>query len=380
MIRNKVWCSVRGGVPRVRWVCILVWTVAMATWELLSPDVVPDAPLPRLLGCLVSLSLAACAAFYVRHWFLGELQHTREIAKAAQRALLRPLPSRLDGLAVAAAQLSATRGASVGGDLYEALTTPYGVRIVIGDARGHGLGALGAATAVLGSFREAAYEEPDLGGVLRRMERALGRNLRERAARVADPPVGGAGEPDGAPAEDFVTVLLLEVTAGQRVRMYNCGHPWPYRLRARGSQSGHRAGRKPVGGRSSAPGMVEPACAFDPLPPLGVCPLPAELPDQVVTRLEPGETLFLYTDGAEDARDRAGRDFPLHGVLSGSGSVATALSPAVLVAGVREALLHHTGGELTDDVALLVLRNDYPRPPAQSGGQVVRRAVTPYGA
>ncbi|MFF4267838.1 SpoIIE family protein phosphatase [Streptomyces virginiae] len=62
------------------------------------------------------------------------------------------------------------------------------------------------------------------------------------------------------------------------------------------------------------------------------------------------------TDGAEDARDRAGRFFDLPGVLARE----AAATPTRLVAGVHAALLRHTGGRLTDDVALLVLRNDRP--------------------
>lgn len=57
---------------------------------------------------------------------------------------------------------------------------------------------------------------------------------------------------------------------------------------------------------------------------------------------------------AEDARDRAGRFFDLAGVLAQE----AAATPTRLVAGVHAALLRHTGGRLSDDVALLVLRND----------------------
>ncbi|CAL9323188.1 hypothetical protein SUDANB51_01556 [Streptomyces sp. enrichment culture] len=70
-------------------------------------------------------------------------------------------------------QLRRVAGAAIGGDLYEVVATEYGVRAVMGDVRGHGIGALGTVAAVLGCFREAAHDEKDLGGVLRRLERAL---------------------------------------------------------------------------------------------------------------------------------------------------------------------------------------------------------------
>ncbi len=46
---------------------------------------------------------------------------------------------RVDGLGIAAAQLFPDRGATAGGDLYEAVGTECGVRVVMGDVRGHGM-------------------------------------------------------------------------------------------------------------------------------------------------------------------------------------------------------------------------------------------------
>ncbi|MCX5587840.1 serine/threonine-protein phosphatase [Streptomyces erythrochromogenes] len=325
---------------------------------------------PSLATCAAFLLLATGCALHIRRGLLAELRRSQEIAGAAQRALLRPLPGRIDGLALAAAQLSASRGAAVGGDLYEAVPTAHGIRVVIGDVRGHGLPALGAAAAVLGAFREAAYDEPSLGGVLRRMERALGRHVRDRAR--AEHPSACPAEPESPAAEEFVTVLLLQIAADGALRALNCGHPWPYRIRpdpvpepcaagSRGSAPDPASRRRPAG-LDPAPGTGErtpqPAMDVRPLggetlPPLGVVPLPPALRAHACGELRPGETLFLHTDGAEDARDPAGRFFPLRSVLA-----RAPLTPARLVAGVHEALLRHTGGRLADDVALLVLRND----------------------
>ncbi|MDT9684145.1 PP2C family protein-serine/threonine phosphatase [Streptomyces sp. TRM76323] len=265
-----------------------------------------------------------------------ELRQTRAVAQAAQRVLLRPLPSRLGGLSVAGTQLPALPGAVVGGDLYEAVATPYGVRVIIGDVRGHGLAALGAVAAVLGSFREAAYEEPGLGGLLRRLDRALQRYVGERTRDE------GAGHPASGspPAEEFVTVLLLDIHHNGDVLVLNCGHPWPYRIGA----------------------AAEPLAAGEPLPPLGAFPLPDTLPVRRCDRLLPGEALFLHTDGAGEARDAAGRFFPLEEVL---GRIARRAprTPAAVIEDVRAALLAHTGGRLADDVSFVVVRDD--RVPAE---------------
>ncbi|WP_404960997.1 PP2C family protein-serine/threonine phosphatase [Streptomyces sp. 147326] len=337
----------RGEMPQLRRVCVVAWGGAAVSWELATPGRL----VPSLATCAAFLLLATGCALHIRRGLLSELRRSQEIAGAAQRALLRPLPGRIDGLTLAAAQLSASRGAAVGGDLYEAVPTAYGVRVVIGDVRGHGLPALGAAAAVLGAFREAAYDEVSLGGVLRRMERALGRHLRDRAR--AEHPAACTGEPESPSAEEFVTVLLLQIAPDGTLLALNCGHPWPYRMRPGLDFPARPAFEDRV---RAEPGKADvQALDGETLPPLGVVPLPVGAEPHPVRELRPGETLFLHTDGAEEARNAVGVFFPLRSVLAETPAPRT---PARLVAGVHAALLRHTGGRLADDVALLVLRND----------------------
>ncbi|MFE6226029.1 MULTISPECIES: PP2C family protein-serine/threonine phosphatase [unclassified Streptomyces] len=323
----------------------LGWGAVAVAWKFGCPLArQPGLPM-RIATSIVFLTVGTGLVLGVRWQLRRELARVRAVAEATQQVLLRPPPARLDGLALAAGQLSATRGASVGGDLYEAVATPYGVRILVGDVRGHGLAALGAVVAVLGSFREAAHDEAELGGVLRRLERALQRHLRDRARD--EHPAGGGGEPEHPAAEEFVTLLLLEVRSDGRLAVLDCGHPAPYRL-------GTRVERLPVG---------------EPLPPLGVLPLPAALVPYTAARLLPGETLVLHTDGAEEARDGRGRFFALEAALARSAGRA----PRTVVRQTHEALLRHTGGRLDDDVALLVVRNDRVRVPAQPAEPGLRR-------
>jgi serine phosphatase RsbU (regulator of sigma subunit) len=77
-------------------------------------------------------------------------------------------------------------------------------------------------------------------------------------------------------------------------------------------------------------------------------------------RVERGETLLLFTDGVEDARDADGTHFALDGILGELLAGGVPPAPAELVAGVRAAVLRHTRGHFTDDVALLAIRNDRP--------------------
>jgi serine phosphatase RsbU (regulator of sigma subunit) len=314
-----------------------VWGATAITYKLACPVAQQNGLGARIVTSAVFFAVGTGLVLHVRGALLRELRLARHVAGAAQSVLLRPLPQRIDGLRVAAAQLSADRGAVVGGDLYEVIATEHGVRVVMGDVRGHGIGAIGTVAAVLGSFREAVHDEAELGSVLRRLERALARHLRERA-RAEHPSAGpsAAPDPDSPVSEEFVTVLLLEIREDGEVRAFNCGHPSPYLL----------------GG-----GRADVLATGEPMPPLGPFPLPAELTAEHCGRLLPGETLLLHTDGVEDARDAHGRFFPLPAVLAEAVRIQP-VSPQAVLGAVFSRLLRHTNGSPADDVAVLVLRND----------------------
>src|SRR5260221_14567794 len=126
-----------------------------------------------------------------------------------------------------------------------------------GDAEGKGLPAVQSAAAVLGVFREAAYEEDCLGAVVSRIETSLARQFGD---------------------EQFVTAILAEVCAdGTEVELLSCGHPEPLLLGpARPRFIGLDGGSLPLG--------------------LGQL---ADVPRIPVTiAFEPGDTLLFYTDGA----------------------------------------------------------------------------------
>ncbi|MPY60244.1 PP2C family protein-serine/threonine phosphatase [Streptomyces spongiae] len=301
----------------------------------------------KVVSSAVFLAVGAGLMLHFRRVLLRELRQTRRGAGAARSTLLRPLPARIDGLATAAAQLPADPGAAVGGDLYDVIATDHGVRVVMGDVRGHGRGATGTVAALLGSFREVVHDEVELACVLRRLDRALARHLRERATVGPDT--------EAQVAEEFVTVLLLEIRRDGELRALNCGHPWPYLL---------------------SDGHVRHLTGADPLPPLGPFPLPTELPPVDCGRLRPGEALFLHTDGVTDARDGQGRFFPLLATLSEVVRTTSRISPHTVLRTVLTALLRHAGGAPTDDIALLVLRNDRPARRAPSGARGTARPAT----
>ncbi|MEU9190735.1 PP2C family protein-serine/threonine phosphatase [Streptomyces sp. NPDC048484] len=338
------------------------WGATAITYKLTCPLAQQNGLSARIVTCAVFFAVGMALMLHVRRGLVRELRQIRRIAGAAQGTLLRPLPPSVDGLNVAAAQFSADHGESVGGDLYEVIGTEHGVRVVMGDVRGHGLAAIGTVAAVLGSFREAVHDEPELPGVLRRLERAMGRHLRERAK--GEHPSSGL-DPESPVAEEFVTMLLLEIGRDGEVRALNCGHPWPYLLRADG-------GPAEAEERAEVRGRVVHLGFGDPLPPLGPFPLPAELPVVRCGRLQPGEALFLHTDGVDDARDSAGRFFPLAAALT-EATRARPAAPQAVLGEVFTQLLAHAEGLPSDDVAVLILRNDRPQASTPQGDRMAHQ-------
>lgn len=130
----------------------------------------------------------------------------RVIAEAVQRAVVPDPAPQLGGVRLATRYRAAQREALIGGDLYAAELTPFGVRAILGDVRGKGLDATASVAVVLGSFREAAAHEPDLRTVGERMEKALRRAARKRAST-------GATDED----EGFVTAVMIEIPPDQPV-------------------------------------------------------------------------------------------------------------------------------------------------------------------
>ena len=257
----------------------------------------------NVLGILLSTGIAAAVAT-IRQRQAHRIAELIRLAAVAQDAVLRPLGPQVGSLAVAGRYISASAAADIGGDLYEALDTPYGVRIIIGDVRGKGLDAVRLASIVLGSYRHVAYERADLRAIVADLDRAVARSVGD---------------------EDFVTAALVEERGGT-LTIVNCGHPAPLLLR-----------------RGQVIALDPPA----PAPPLGFMPVAQPR----VERLEPGDRLLLFTDGLGEAR-RDGEFFPTADRawrLLGHGTVGDGL------ASLETALVDWVHGRLEDDIALVLL-------------------------
>ncbi|MFD5542651.1 PP2C family protein-serine/threonine phosphatase [Streptomyces sp. NPDC127079] len=274
-------------------------------------DGVPARELAVVLSALLAVTLASALASAVRGRRERVLDAVRSVAEAAQHAVLQPVPQSVGPFRVAVRYSAAAAEARIGGDFYALVSTPHGVRLIVGDVRGKGLPAVGTAALVLGVFREAAYDEPDLLAVVGRIERSLARNL----------------GPD-----DFVTAVVVGHPGEGRLEMVNCGHAPPLLI--------------------SASGEVVAAESTRPAPPLGLRALVDEPPCLEILPFSEGDQLLLYTDGVTEARDRARAFYPL------AEGVARHVSdePERVLTAVHDELLAHVGGRLHDDAALLLLR------------------------
>ncbi|MFF4349767.1 PP2C family protein-serine/threonine phosphatase [Streptomyces sp. NPDC001530] len=269
-------------------------------------------------AAIIAVTLAAAYASHVRLQREEILLQVRLVADAAQRVLLRPLPRRIEDVEIESLYLAAQEQARIGGDFYEAAGTRYGVRLLIGDVRGKGLSAVGAASAVISCFREAAYDEPDLRGIIHRLETSIARH--SAAFPAQDLP------------EHFATALIAEIPhGGGHVRLLNCGHPPPL-LAHRGKIH-----------------VLEPTT---PSPPLNLAALIGDQYCVDTVALAPGDQLLLYTDGVSEARDRTGEFFPLPDWMRRQGPEP----PRALLDRLHRDLLHYSGGRLDDDIAALAVR------------------------
>ncbi|MGW1716796.1 PP2C family protein-serine/threonine phosphatase [Streptomyces sp. NPDC002156] len=276
-----------------------------------SWDGVPARELAAVLSALAAVTLASGLASALRGRRERVLDAVRSVAETAQHALLVPVPATVGPFQVAVRYSAAAAEARIGGDLYALIPTPYGVRLIVGDVRGKGLPAVGTAALVLGVFREAAYDEPDLLAVVDRIERSLARNL----------------GPD-----DFVTAVVAGYPRTGHLEVVNCGHAPPLLVHASGEVA-----------------AVEPA---HPAPPLGLRALTGHTPDLHVLPFADGDQLLLYTDGVTEARDRGRAFYPLDEGLARHASD----EPARTLDALHEELLDHVGGRLHDDAALLLIR------------------------
>ncbi len=298
---------------------VLLGTVCLILMIGLS-FVFPDLGTWWTAAGIIAVTVAAAYGSHVRLRLQRErtLFQVRLVADAAQQVVLSPMPRRLGRIEIESLYLAAAAEASIGGDFYEVVDTPHGVRMLIGDVRGKGLPAVGAAAAIVNAFREAAYGETDMVEVARRLDASSTRY------NAAFPPEG--------PMERFATALLVQIPhEGRRIDILNCGHPPPLLLNR---------------------GELRTLESVTPSPLLSLADLIGDQYSIDSFDFAPDDLLLLYTDGIAEARARDGEFFPLAAWMGRQPPTP----PHELLAALHRDLLRYSRGRLDDDIAALAVR------------------------
>ncbi|SDQ04020.1 ATP-binding SpoIIE family protein phosphatase [Quadrisphaera sp. DSM 44207] len=223
-----------------------------------------------LLAALAALCAQALDRVRARAAERESVAAVQRMSETLQRSLLTE-PPQADDLQIAVRYSPASEQAQVGGDWYDAFTTPDGcTSLVIGDVTGHDRDAAAAMGQVRNLLRATAYAAPaSPAGVLAALEQAM----------------------SGLAVDTLATAVLaqLERTRTARgeeqrvLRWSNAGHLPPLLRRPDGTVTVLDSG--------------------DPDLLLGLDPATARTDGRAV--LEEGATLLLYTDGLVEQRGEA---------------------------------------------------------------------------
>jgi serine phosphatase RsbU (regulator of sigma subunit) len=295
-------------------------------WAVWVEEVERAAILPALAVGGVGLALAALAAALLalagrreqllsreRDVAAGEAETQRATASTLQRAFLPPSLPDVPGISHAAVYAPGAEGLEVGGDFYDLFATGDRWTALIGDVSGKGAQAA------------------SLTALVRHTARAVA----DRGPAEAVREVNEAVRTETSPGT-FATMCLgsLRPTSeGVEIEIVVAGHPPPLVVRA-----------------NAAVAPVQPTA-----PLVGV--LEQIEVGTAAVRLEPGETLFLYTDGLIEARRRGGQalgEDRLRATLAEARGVSLRELISVALAKARE----FSPDFPQDDVAILAIRAD----------------------
>ena len=295
--------------------------------ELGAEDYLPKPFNPTLLRARVGASLEKKRLRDEVRASLARLEQELEAARALQLGML---PSKFPELSQAQpVQVHALMDPAreVGGDLYDVFYAPDGMFcFLVGDVSGKGAaaGMFMARTrslvrmAVVELRPRLAEDERSPSYIAEAVNRELCQDNRERM---------------------FVTLFLgfVDVRSGA-LTYINAGHPVPYLLRAAGAL-------EKIDGRPQAPLAVRAGIRYQ---------------DQTAL-LQPGDALFVCTDGVVEAMNGAGELYSTERLEANLRSIA-GTTPETMVHAIKLDVDAFTGSApKADDVTILAVR----RPPMQ---------------
>jgi serine phosphatase RsbU (regulator of sigma subunit) len=237
-------------------------------------------------------------------------QQQKRFADTMQRSLLPRFYPKIEGIELGGVYESSAR-LDVGGDVYDFLRLDDDrLAVALGDVTGHGIDAAADMAMAKFVFRSLAREHPEPGDFL---------------AAANEVVVGEVA------LSKFITMVYVTVDPGSGDVACGCaGHPRPRIVTQAGEVTALEASGLALG--------VDAGQAYD----------------EQRERLPLGGALVLYTDGVIEAR----RDGALYGEerLDALLSAHALLPAAELARAVVEDCRAFTGGDLTDDCAVVVIR------------------------
>jgi serine phosphatase RsbU (regulator of sigma subunit) len=241
-------------------------------------------------------------------------QRERHIASTLQRSLLPGTIPELPGVDMAVGFWAAGDGVQVGGDFYDVFRTASGNwAVVIGDVCGKGPSAASLTALARYTIRAAGLHEHRPSAVLRLLNAAM---LEQRT--------------DGR----FATVVcsyLTPMANGVHMVTASGGHPLPLILRTDGRV-------ETLGTNGTLLGVVDEPVMAD-----------------AGGDLEPGDTVVYYTDGVIEVRAGEREVFGAED-LAALLRRSAGMQPQALLERIETEVVRRSGGQLRDDVALLILR------------------------
>lgn len=268
----------------------------------------------KILGGTLSLHDIADQLEYERR---REEIYKREhhIADMLQQALIPPhVPAKIGNFSIGVRYQPALREAEVGGDFYDVFDLGNNkIGVLIGDVAGKGLAAAIRVAAARYAIRSYAVIESSPARVLNRANQALCMDM------------------DMDNEAGMLTAFFAVIdTATGEIHYASAGHEPPLLCHSTGEIE-----ELPVGGL-----------------PLGVWDMSEY--DQGEVQLSENDTIVLVTDGITEARAGIDRFFEKKGMIQFLESSKT-LSPDETASGLLEAAISHSGGELQDDAAVVVV-------------------------
>jgi len=261
--------------------------------------------------------MANVAAIRIEHARLSEVEEMerrmkRELDQAAeiQRSFLPSVAPKVAGADVAGYNAPCR---TVGGDYFDFFTYPNGrVAMVLGDVSGKGMPASLMMMGLQARVQVLADEPRDLAAAMNRLNKITCQNC---------------------PSNRFITFFfcVLDPATGD-LAFSNAGHNPPFIVRAGGSVENLEGGGPPLGILSF---FDYPECH---------------------AKLEPGDTLAIYSDGVTEAMNAEGGEFGedrFAEVLKAN----RAKSAGEIVAAVNQAVAEFAAGApAADDVTLIIAR------------------------